>query len=144
MHQTIPQRFLTAALLTLAVALAACGASTPAPPVDNAPPVNLPEATVAAQEVPTAPLAESTAGEPTPDAATVAETDDEAPADPAPTVPNEATVNNIAPPTEPAVEPVAEPTEEPDWTQTASVEGDFYVFGNPAAPIRLVDFSDFL
>ncbi len=144
MHQTIPQRFLTSALLTLTVVLAACGASTAAPPVDNAPPVDSPEATVAAEEVPTVPLAESTAGEPAPDAVAVAEPDGEAPADPAPTVPNEATVNNVAPPTEPVAEPVAEPTEEPDWTQTASIEGDFYVLGNPAAPIRLVDFSDFL
>lgn len=31
-----------------------------------------------------------------------------------------------------------------NWTQTASVDGDFYILGNPAAPIRLVDYSDFL
>lgn len=30
-----------------------------------------------------------------------------------------------------------------DWTQVATVEGDFYVLGNPAAPVRLMDFSDF-
>jgi hypothetical protein len=31
-----------------------------------------------------------------------------------------------------------------DWTQTAAVDGDFFVLGNPAAPLRLVDYSDFL
>ena len=31
-----------------------------------------------------------------------------------------------------------------DWVNTASVDGDFYVRGNPSAPIRLIDFSDFL
>ncbi|MFN8495106.1 MAG: hypothetical protein U0350_46315 [Caldilineaceae bacterium] len=31
-----------------------------------------------------------------------------------------------------------------DWVNTASVDGDFYVRGNPNAPIRLIDFSDFL
>ena len=35
-------------------------------------------------------------------------------------------------------------TEVPDWTQVASVEGEFYILGNPAAPVRLVDFSDFM
>lgn len=30
------------------------------------------------------------------------------------------------------------------WSEVATVEGDYYVLGNPAAPIRLVDFSDFL
>jgi protein-disulfide isomerase len=33
---------------------------------------------------------------------------------------------------------------EADWTETVTVEGDYYVLGNPAAPIRMVDFSDFL
>lgn len=31
-----------------------------------------------------------------------------------------------------------------DWLTTATVEGDYYVLGNPAAPIRLRDYSDFL
>ncbi len=31
-----------------------------------------------------------------------------------------------------------------DWLQVASKEGDLYVLGNPNAPIRLVDYSDFL
>ena len=38
----------------------------------------------------------------------------------------------------------ATPTEAIDWTQTASVDGDLYVLGNPAAPIRFIDYSDFL
>lgn len=31
-----------------------------------------------------------------------------------------------------------------DWVNTASVDGDFFVRGNPSAPIRMVDYSDFL
>lgn len=34
-------------------------------------------------------------------------------------------------------------TSEVDWTITASVDGDYYVLGNPQAPVRLIDFSDF-
>ena len=30
-----------------------------------------------------------------------------------------------------------------DWTQVVTMEGDYYVLGNPAAPVRLVDFSNF-
>ena len=45
----------------------------------------------------------------------------------------------------PTVEPSPEPeSEETDWTQTAGIDGDYYVLGNPAAPIRLIDFSDFM
>ena len=36
--------------------------------------------------------------------------------------------------------PAAVPT---DWLTTVTVEGDYYVLGNPAAPVRLVDYSDF-
>jgi protein-disulfide isomerase len=54
----------------------------------------------------------------------------------------------VLPPTEdaaPEATPSPEVADEPtDWTQTVFVEGDFYVRGNPAAPIRLVDYSDFL
>lgn len=31
-----------------------------------------------------------------------------------------------------------------DWTTTASIDGDYYMLGNPAAPIRLIDYGDFL
>jgi protein-disulfide isomerase len=30
-----------------------------------------------------------------------------------------------------------------DWTRVVTVEGDYFVLGNPAAPVRLVDFSNF-
>jgi hypothetical protein len=56
-------------------------------------------------------------------------------------------ITETAPPVEesaaetPSPEAVAEPM---DWSQNAFVEGDFYIRGNPAAPIRLVDYSDFL
>lgn len=49
--------------------------------------------------------------------------------------------NTAAPLDTPTAEPVAELV---DWTTTASVDGDHYVLGNPNAPIRLIDFSDFL
>ena len=31
-----------------------------------------------------------------------------------------------------------------DYTQIATVEGDFYTLGNPDAPVLLINFSDFL
>ena len=31
-----------------------------------------------------------------------------------------------------------------DWVNVASVEGDLYIRGNPNAPLRLLDYSDFL
>jgi protein-disulfide isomerase len=31
-----------------------------------------------------------------------------------------------------------------DWAVTATVDGDLYVLGNPDAPIRFIDYSDFL
>lgn len=72
------------------------------------------------------------------------------------------TPSAIPPPTEVAAAPPPPPTDTPapiatdtptvepptatpgDWANTASVEGDYYLLGNPAAPIRLVDYSDFL
>ena len=45
----------------------------------------------------------------------------------------------------PTVEPAPEPEiEVADWTQTAGIDGDYYILGNPAAPVRLIDFSDFM
>ncbi len=41
--------------------------------------------------------------------------------------------------------PTTTPTSETiDWLTTATVDGNHYVLGNPNAPIRLVDYSDFL
>ncbi len=34
-------------------------------------------------------------------------------------------------------------TPPPNWLKSASIEGDYYLLGNPAAPVRLVDYSDF-
>ena len=31
-----------------------------------------------------------------------------------------------------------------DWVNVACVEGDLYIRGNPNAPLRLLDYSDFL
>ncbi len=56
-------------------------------------------------------------------------------------VATEVAVDEAAVVEEPTQEPMAELT---DWTETATVDGDYYVLGNPAAPIRLVDYSDFM
>lgn len=36
------------------------------------------------------------------------------------------------------------PAPQVDWVNTVTVEGDYYIRGNPAAPVRLIDYSDFL
>ena len=74
----------------------------------------------------------STASEPLPEATPTATPQTEA----APIA-----TKTAAPLDTPTPEPVAELV---DWTTTASVDGDHYVLGNPNAPIRLIDFSDFL
>ena len=38
----------------------------------------------------------------------------------------------------------ASPPAQADWLQTASLEGDYFVLGNPDAPVRVLDYSDFL
>ncbi|MBX3052974.1 MAG: hypothetical protein KF753_15940 [Caldilineaceae bacterium] len=118
------QYWLPTALLACLL-LTACGSPAPEPQaVDvRTTPVPAPEATTA--PAPTE----------TPEPAPVA-------AEPIATMPAA-----TAPPAtvQPAVEPV--PTSalepEPDWTQTASLVDGLYVLGNPNAPIRLVDYSDF-
>jgi protein-disulfide isomerase len=40
--------------------------------------------------------------------------------------------------------PEQEFTAATDWSQVAGQEGDLYVLGNPDAPVRIVDYSDFL
>ena len=46
---------------------------------------------------------------------------------------------------QPAAEPAPTntPEPEPDWTQTAALADGLYARGNPNAPIRLIDYSDF-
>ncbi len=77
-----------------------------------------------------------------PSAATVAEA---AAVQAGTTVPVEA-VATLAPAiAETAAEaPEAAPAAPVDWLQTASVEGDYFVLGNPEAPVRILDYSDFL
>ncbi len=61
-----------------------------------------------------------------------------------------AVTDTPAPTQEPTAALEATPTEAPaaqetqDWSQNAWLDGDLYVLGNPEAPIRLVDYSDFL
>ena len=54
-----------------------------------------------------------------------------------------ATTEVAAAPTEPSTLAPTATTAPADWTTTATVEGDYYVLGNPQAPIRFIDFSDF-
>ncbi len=102
--------------VVVSLLLAACGSTAPQPPAT---------ATVIAVVQPTEVSAMST----------VAPTDTPASSPTAPAT-AEATVA-------PTVV-VTEATASTDWVNTASVDGDFYVRGNPSAPIRLIDFSDFL
>ena len=50
-------------------------------------------------------------------------------------------VATATPPAEPGVDAT---TEVIDWLSTVTVDGDYYILGNPNAPIRLIDYSDFL
>ncbi len=45
--------------------------------------------------------------------------------------------------TEPTATPV-QPEPATDWANYASLEGDYIVLGNPAAAVRVIDYSDFL
>ena len=49
-------------------------------------------------------------------------------------------------PADPTAAPAGGATEaaSTDWLNTVTVQGDYYVLGNPAASVRLIDFSDFL
>lgn len=55
-----------------------------------------------------------------------------------------ATTQRAAPVLVPTDTPQVADAIETDWLATVTVEGDFYILGNPNAPIRLVDYSDFL
>ena len=116
------------ALFILALLLmAGCGAATPEQPAasENIAPVVVAEATATRQPTadpqPTAPPAPTN----TPEPATVA-------AEPT------ATAQPVA-----EAAPTATPEPAPDWTQTATLIDGLYVRGNPNAPIRLIDYSDF-
>ena len=114
-------RLLSTILLACLWLIAACGPSAPEQPAasENVAPVAVVEAT--ATPLPSEPPAPTATSEPAPVAAE-------------PT----ATTQPVA---EPA--PTATPEPEADWTQTASLVDGLYVRGNPNAPIRLVDYSDF-
>lgn len=71
----------------------------------------------------------------------------------APATPPQAASEPSAPASTTAVFPPPTPTESlvtvapespTDWANTVTVEGDYYVLGNPAASVRLIDYSDFL
>ncbi len=80
------------------------------------------------------------AADPAPEAVTAAE----------PTVAEEPTLQPTAP-AEPAAEEAAPETDtaaevpaEIDWTQHVTVSEDYYLLGDPEAPVLIVDASDFL
>ena len=102
-------------ILALGILLAACGGGQEAAPAQ--PPVEAPTA------APTmAPVAEPEVVEK--EAPVAAETGTDLPA--------------------PTVEPTPAAPAPVDWLTTVTVEGDYYILGNPAAPVRLLDYSDFL
>ena len=53
-------------------------------------------------------------------------------------------VETVADPPAPTVEPTPAAPEPVDWLTTVTVDGDYYILGNPAAAVRLLDYSDFL
>lgn len=72
----------------------------------------------------------------------------DAPAAPTVQLPPDAPASIPTKPEVPAAEPAQaaspEATAPADWTQTVTQEGDYWVLGNPAASLRLIDYSDFL
>lgn len=81
---------------------------------------------------PTTAANEAAAPSPTPMAATPTQ------------APTEIAATQAAPAeTETPATPAAQPIPQ-DWRQHAYREGDLFFLGNPAAPIRMIDYSDFL
>ncbi len=121
--------FLSPILLICLLLMTACGTAAPDQSTANesAAPVVVAEAT-------STPLPTDTPApiEPTATSAPVEPTATSAPVEPT------ATPQPVAPPA-----PTDTPAPAPDWTQTASLVDGLYVRGNPNAPIRLIDYSDF-
>ena len=69
-----------------------------------------------------------------------------APATSAPTASAVATAQPADAPTAAPAAPAVEAAQAApaNWLQTAAVEGDYFVLGNPDAPVRILDYSDFL
>lgn len=78
---------------------------------------------------------------PTEDATVLTPTEEPAAAAEEPATGEAASAEVALPTNTPAPELAAESV---DWTATVTIDGDYYVRGNPGAPIRLVDYSDFL
>lgn len=119
-------RLLFAILLACLLLIAGCG---PAAPEQTG------ASEIAAPVAPVVAVAEATATQPpTVEPPAQAETPEPASMAAEPTT----TAQSVA---EPA--PTATPEPEPDWTQTVALVDGLYVRGNPNAPIRLIDYSDF-
>jgi outer membrane biosynthesis protein TonB len=121
------RQLLRRCIVTLALPLLLVGCATAAPETPPTPPalVEAPAATVTPET--SEPPATTAIVLPTPTDTPASSTAEE----PAPTV---------APSTEEPASTVAPVI----WSTVASIDGDYYTLGNPAAPIRLVDYSDFL
>ncbi|RLT37979.1 MAG: hypothetical protein DWI57_12870 [Chloroflexi bacterium] len=103
-----------AILVACLLLIAACGASAPEQPAANESAAPVVVAEATSTPLPVEPTATSAPVEPT------------------------ATPQPVAQPA-----PTNTPEPEADWTQTAALVDGLYVRGNPNAPIRLIDYSDF-
>lgn len=110
---------LVAPLALLLLLMAGCGPATPQQPAVGENP-----APVAAVEVTATPIP----------------VDTPAPTDTPEPAPTTAEPTATA---QPVAEPAPTSTPEPDWTQVAALVDGLYILGNPNAPIRLIDYSDF-
>lgn len=116
-------------LLCVGVMAAACADR----PQTAAPELAAPTEAVVAEAAPTP--------TPTPVAASPADADRAAEAQAAAETPPEAEAPSEAE-TDSATEAAAPAVS--DWTQFVAVEGDYYLLGNPEAPVLILDVSDFL
>lgn len=110
-------------LLCVGVMAAACADR----PQTAAPELAAPTEAVVAEAAPTS--------TPTPVAASPADADRASEAQAAAETPSEAETDSVTEAPAPAAR---------DWTQFVAVEGNYYLLGNPEAPVLILDVSDFL
>lgn len=110
-------------LLCVGVMAAACADR----PQTAAPELAAPTEAVVAEAAPTS--------TPTPVAASPADADRASEAQAAAETPPEAETDSVTEAAAPAAR---------DWTQFVAVEGNYYLLGNPEAPVLILDVSDFL
>ncbi len=94
-----------------------------------------PQTAAPARAAPTEAVVAEAAPAPTPVAASPADADRAAEAQSAAETPSEAETDSATEAAAPAAR---------DWTQFVAVEGNYYLMGNPEAPVLILDVSDFL